>query len=121
MRGACEAAKQLGSGATHVALCNNIGLYFIYLCKVLAARFLKYARTIRRKGDKFVSGKDAIARHSEVRQNRKNLADYNSKQLQKIKTLFLKQTKFRCRIGKSDLHLKTLHLNQFLARLILAG
>ena len=34
------AAKQLGSGATHVALCDNIGLYFIHLCKVLAARFL---------------------------------------------------------------------------------
>ena len=67
VRWAGEAAKQLGSEA---------------------ARFLKDARTIRRKGDKFVSGKDAIARHSEVRQNRKNLADHNSKQLQKIKTLF---------------------------------
>ena len=37
-------AKQLGSGATHVALCNNIGLYFIHLCKVLAARFLDVGR-----------------------------------------------------------------------------
>ena len=40
VRGADLAAKQLGSGATHVALCNNIGLYFIHLCKVLAAKFL---------------------------------------------------------------------------------
>ena len=46
VRWAGEAAKQLGSEA---------------------ARFLKGARTIRRKGDKFVSGKDAIVRHSEAR------------------------------------------------------
>ena len=59
------AAKQLGSGATHVALCNKIGSYFRHWCKVLAAKFLKDAKTIGRKGYKSVSGKDAISRHSE--------------------------------------------------------
>ena len=36
VRGADLAAKQLGSGATHVALCNKIGPYFRHWCKVLA-------------------------------------------------------------------------------------
>ena len=54
------AAKQLGSGATHVALCNNIGLYFIHLCKVFAAKFVKDVRTIRRKDDKFETEKVAL-------------------------------------------------------------
>ena len=33
-----EAARQLGSGATHVALSNNIGSDFKHWCKVLAAK-----------------------------------------------------------------------------------
>ena len=40
------------------------------------------------KDDKFVSEKAAISRHSEVRQNRKNPADYNSKQLQNNRNSF---------------------------------
>ena len=40
------AAKQLGSGATHVAHCNKIGPYFRHWCKVLAAKFVKDDRAI---------------------------------------------------------------------------
>ena len=47
-----------------------------------AAKFLKDVRTIRRKDDK--SETEAICRHSEVRQNRKNPADSNLIQLQGI-------------------------------------
>ena len=57
------AAKQLGSGATHVALCNKIGPYFRHWCKVLVAKVLKDDRMIRRKDDKFETA--AISRHSE--------------------------------------------------------
>ncbi len=42
------AAKQLGSGATHVAHCNKIGPYFRHWCKVLAAKFVKDDKTIGR-------------------------------------------------------------------------
>ena len=38
MKRGVKAAKQLGSGATHVALCNKIGPYFRHWCKVLAAK-----------------------------------------------------------------------------------
>ena len=38
VRGTDLAAKQLGSGATHVALSNNIGSDFKHWCKVLAAK-----------------------------------------------------------------------------------
>ena len=33
-----KVARQLGNGATHVALCNNIGSYFIHRCKLLDAK-----------------------------------------------------------------------------------
>ena len=49
---------------------------------------IKDAKTLGRKDYKFVSGKGAISRHSEVRQNRKNPADYNSKQLQNNQNSF---------------------------------
>ena len=48
------AAKQLGSGATHVALCNKIGPYFRNWCKVLAAKVVD-AKTRRGKDAKSVS------------------------------------------------------------------
>ena len=53
-----------------------------------AAKFVKDVRTIRRKGDKSETEIVAISRHSEVRQNRKNPADYNSKQLQNNQNSF---------------------------------
>ena len=40
----------------------------------LAAKFLKDDKTLGRKDDKFVSGKEAISRHSEALQSRKNPA-----------------------------------------------
>ena len=46
------AAKQLGSGATHVALCNNIRSYFIHWCEVLAARSLEVDKSVSRWDDK---------------------------------------------------------------------
>ena len=52
------AAKQLGSGATHVALCDNIGSYFIHLCKVLAAKFLEVDKSISRWDDKSETEKE---------------------------------------------------------------
>ena len=53
-----------------------------------AAKFVKDVRTIRSKGDKSETEIVAISRHSEVRQNRKNPADYNSKQLQNNQNSF---------------------------------
>ena len=53
-----------------------------------AAKFVKDVRTIRHKGDKSETEIVAISRHSEVRQNRKNPADYNSKQLQNNQNSF---------------------------------
>ena len=46
VRGADLAAKQLGSGATHVALCNNIGSYFKHWYNILThvAHCDKYRR-----------------------------------------------------------------------------
>ena len=75
--------EQLGSCATHVALCNKIGPYFKYWCKVLAVKFVKDVRTIRRKDDKFVSGKDVITRHSEGNNNLipKNLVTVDTEKL----------------------------------------
>ena len=75
-------AKQLGSGATHVALCDNIGLYFIHLCKVLAAKFLKDDKTIRRKDDKFET--EAISRHSERQRKNPAYLLYNTSKLKGI-------------------------------------
>ena len=46
------AAKQLGSGATHVALCNNIRSYFIHWCEVLAAKSLEVDKSVSRWDDK---------------------------------------------------------------------
>ena len=78
------AAKRLGSGATHVALCNKIGPYFRHWCKVLAAKVVKDAKTIRRKDDKSVSEIVAISRHSE-RLAKESSDTNNLKQLQGIK------------------------------------
>ena len=52
----------------------------------LVAKFVKDVRTIRRKDDKFVSGKDAISCHSEALQSRKNPAYllYNTSKLKGI-------------------------------------
>ncbi len=65
------AAKQLGSGATHVALCNKIGPYFRHWCK-----FLKVVRAIRRKDDK--SETEAICRHSERLAKESSLLQYKA-------------------------------------------
>ena len=46
------AAKQLGSGATHVALCDNIRSYFIHWCEVLAAKSLEVDKSVSRWDDK---------------------------------------------------------------------
>ena len=90
---ALEAAKQLGSEA--------------------AKRNLD-AKMQRGEEAESVSEKAAISRHSEVRQNRKNPAYCNTKQLQRMKTTQSKQTMHLC-------FLASLHLNQFLTRLMLAG
>ena len=71
VRGADLAAKQLGSGATHVALCNKIGPYFRHWCK-----FLKDVRAIRRKDDK--SETEAICRHSERLAKESSLLQYKA-------------------------------------------
>ena len=51
------AAMQLGSGATHVALCNDIRSYIIHWCKVLAAKRNLDAKMQRCKDAKSVTGK----------------------------------------------------------------
>ena len=175
-----EAAKQLGSGATHVALCNKIGPYFRHWCKVLAAKRNLDAKTPRCEDAwsvteiNFVNSSDdhesivgwafqpnneksiqpypspeflnslsfikkfyptprwgegelikvthensSNSRHSEVRQNRKNPADYNSKQLPNNQNSFTEtdhasmpldlfaSKSVSCRISKSDLHKKS--------------
>ena len=77
VRGAREAAKQLGSEAA------KVGRHCYADSETKEVSEIKDAKAIKRKGDKFVSGKIAIGRHSE--RQRRNPAYYNLKQLQGIK------------------------------------
>ena len=80
---------------------------------------IKDVKAIRREDDKSETEIVAISRHSEVRQNRKNPVDYNSKQLQNNQNSFTEtdhaskplgifaSKSVSCRISKSDLRLAT--------------
>ena len=76
VRGVGEAAKQLGSEVVRV------GRHCYADSETKVVSEIKDDRAIRREDDK--SETEAISRHSEVRQNRKNPADSNLIQLQGI-------------------------------------